>query len=82
MIINLLPVWLHFLTPRLPLKWWNSGWNKSCYMNLDEAIKEMEGKICLLDNKKFIYYAGAMGIYYLAFLGFLTHIVIRSGGFH
>jgi hypothetical protein len=55
---------------------------KYCFMNLDEAIKEMEGKISLLDNKKFIYYAGATGIYYLAFLGFLTHVIIRSGGFH
>jgi len=55
---------------------------KSRSMNLDEAIKEMEGKISLLDNKKFIYCAGAIGMYYIAFLGFLTHILFRSGGFH
>ncbi|MBN8852861.1 MAG: hypothetical protein J0H07_13465 [Sphingobacteriales bacterium] len=51
-------------------------------MSLDETIKEMEGKISLLDNKQFIYYAGAIGIYYIAYLSFLTHIIIRSGGFH
>jgi len=51
-------------------------------MNLNETIMEMDGKISLLDNKKFIYYAGAIGLYYIAYLGFLTHIVIRSGGFH
>jgi hypothetical protein len=51
-------------------------------MNLDETIREMEGKISLLDNKKFMYCAGAIGIYYIAFLGFLTHILIRNGVFH
>jgi len=51
-------------------------------MNLDETIREMDGKISLLDNRKFIYCAGAVGLYYLAYIGFLTHIVIRTGGFH
>jgi hypothetical protein len=50
-------------------------------MNLDQTIKEMEGKIYLLDNKKFIYCACAIGIYYIAFLGLLTHIVVHNGGF-
>jgi hypothetical protein len=63
--------------------WTKNGPNpKTSVMNLDETIKEMEGKINLLDNKKFIFCAGAIGIYYLAFLGLLTHIVIRNGGFH
>jgi len=55
---------------------------KSHVMNLDETIREMEGKISLLDNKRFMYCAGAIGIYYIAFLGFLTHILIRNGVFH
>jgi len=51
-------------------------------MDLNETILEMEGKISLLDNKKFIYCAGAIGIYYIAYISFLTHIIMRSGGFH
>jgi len=64
------------------IDWWNKNGPKSYFMSLDETIKEMEGKISLLDNKQFIYYAGAIGIYYIAYLSFLTHIIIRSGGFH
>ncbi len=45
-------------------------------MNLDQSIREMEGKISLLDNKKFIYFAGILGVYYAAYLGFLTYIII------
>ena len=51
-------------------------------MDLNTTIAEMEGKISLLDNRKFIYCAGAIGLYYIVYLGFLTHIIIRSGGFH
>jgi hypothetical protein len=51
-------------------------------MELEQCIQEMEGKISLLDNKKFVFCAGAIGIYYIAFLGFLTHVIIQSGGFH
>ena len=50
-------------------------------MNLDQTIQEMEGKISLLDNKKFIYFAGVIGIYYVVYLGFLTHLILQSGGF-
>ena len=51
-------------------------------MELEQCILEMEGKISLLDNKKFIYCAGVIGAYYIAYLGFLTHIILQSGGFH
>jgi len=51
-------------------------------MELDNCIKEMEGKISLLDNKKFIYCVSIVGAYYVAFLGFLTHVILQSGGFH
>ena len=51
-------------------------------MSLDQEIQQMEGQISLLDNKKFICLAGVIGAYYVAYLGFLTHIVIQSGGFH
>jgi hypothetical protein len=51
-------------------------------MNIDQDIQEMEGKILLLDNKKFVYCVSFIGLYYVAFLVFLTHTVLQSGGFH
>jgi hypothetical protein len=54
---------------------------KTNFMQIDQDIKEMEGKILLLDNKKFVYCVGFIGIYYIAYLSFLTHILIHSGGF-
>lgn len=51
-------------------------------MELEQCIREMEGKISLLDNRKFIYCVSAIGVYYIAYLGFLTRIILQSGGFH
>ncbi|HMI61564.1 MAG TPA: hypothetical protein VK518_11655 [Puia sp.] len=51
-------------------------------MNIDQDIQEMEGKILLLDNKKFVYCVGFIGLYYITFIGFLTHVLLESGGFH
>lgn len=47
-------------------------------MPIAEAIREMEGKIYLLDNKKFLYSAGIVGIYYLSFLGFLAYTLLTT----
>jgi len=47
-------------------------------MPIDENIKEMEGKILLTDNKKFIYFAGFLGVYAVAYLGFLATIIIHG----
>jgi len=44
-------------------------------MKIDQCVKEMEGKISLLDNKKFIYCAGLVGIYSIAYLGFLAFVI-------
>lgn len=51
-------------------------------MKLDQNIKEMEGKILLSDNKKFLYCISFIGLYYIVFLGFLIHVILQSGGFH
>jgi len=51
-------------------------------MPIDQEIKEMEGKILLIDNKKFLYCVGFIGIYYIVYLSLLTRIVLQSGGFH
>jgi len=50
-------------------------------MQIDQYAAEMEGKISLLDNRKFLYAIGFIGAYYVAFLGFLTHVIMQSGGF-
>ncbi|HEY4110348.1 hypothetical protein [Puia sp.] len=50
-------------------------------MPIEESIREMEGKISLLDNRKFIGLAGLIGVYAIAYLSFLTHLIIQSGGF-
>jgi hypothetical protein len=49
---------------------------------MDQVINEMEGKILLLDNKKFIFCVGFIGVYYVSFLCFLGYVVLQSGGFH
>ena len=41
----------------------------------------MNGQILLLENKKFVYWLSFIGLYYIAFIGFLTHLVLQSGGF-
>jgi hypothetical protein len=51
-------------------------------MNFDQDIQEMEGKILLLDNKKFVACVSFIGLYYMAFIGFLTYVILQSGGFH
>ena len=51
-------------------------------MPIEQHILEMEGKISLLDNKKFLYFAGLIGIYYIAYIGFMTYLLVQSGGFH
>jgi len=45
-------------------------------MPITDAIHEMEGKISLLDNKKFLYCAGFVGAYNITFLAFLTHLIL------
>ena len=51
-------------------------------MPIDQYAQEMEGKILLLDNKKFIVCISFIGAYYMVFLGFLTQQLLQSGGFH
>ncbi|HXB91425.1 MAG TPA: hypothetical protein VNU72_04015 [Puia sp.] len=51
-------------------------------MPIEQAIHEMHGKISLLDNRKFISCLSAVAVYYLVWIGFLTHHIIQTGGFH
>ncbi|HVS96721.1 MAG TPA: hypothetical protein VHE54_09550 [Puia sp.] len=51
-------------------------------MPIEQAIHEMQGKISLLDNRKFIHCVSAIGLYYIAWIGFLMHHILRHGGFH
>jgi hypothetical protein len=51
-------------------------------MSIDQEITEMEGKISLIDNKKFLYCISFIGTYYIAYLGLLTHVLLQSGKFH
>jgi hypothetical protein len=51
-------------------------------MPIEQAINEMQGKISLFDNRKFIGILGAIGVYYVAWIGFLTHHILQTGGFH
>ena len=46
-------------------------------MPIDGFVKEMEGRILITDNKRFLYYAGFIGVYYMAFLGFLTYLLLH-----
>lgn len=55
---------------------------KTYFMSLDQEIMEMEGKISLTDNKKFLYCISFIGMYYIAYLGLLTHVILQSGKFH
>ena len=54
---------------------------KSDHMPIEESIREMEGKISLLDNRKFIGLISLISIYSITWLGFLTHLILKSGGF-
>jgi len=51
-------------------------------MPIEQAILEMEGKISLLDNPKFIGCITAIGAYYIVWLGFLVHTLLQTGGVH
>jgi hypothetical protein len=50
-------------------------------MNTEPEIQEMNGNILLLENKKFVYCLSFIGLYYIVFIGFLTHLILQSGGF-
>ena len=50
-------------------------------MPIEESIQEMEGKISLLDNTRFVLSCILTAAYSLAWLGFLTHVIVSSGGF-
>ena len=50
-------------------------------MPIEESILEMEGKISLLENRKFLRLLSLAGIYSIAWLSFLIHQIITSGGF-
>ncbi len=54
---------------------------QNCFMNVDPQLEEMNGKILLLENKKFVYCLSFIGLYYMAFIGFLTHVILQTGGF-
>ncbi|MBS1601848.1 MAG: hypothetical protein JST42_04215 [Bacteroidetes bacterium] len=47
-------------------------------MPIADAIHEMEGKISLLDNKKFLCCAAFICAYNITFLAFLTHVLLRA----
>jgi len=51
-------------------------------MPIEQAITEMQGKISLLDNRKFIRSVSVIGAYYVAWIGFLMHHILQTGGFH
>jgi hypothetical protein len=51
-------------------------------MQPDQDMNEMEGKILLLENKKFVFFVGFIALYYIAFLAFLTCKILQSGGLH
>jgi len=55
---------------------------KIAFMPIEQQIREMEGKILLLDNKKFVAVISFIGLYYIAFIVFLTRTLLESGGFH
>jgi hypothetical protein len=48
---------------------------------MDKHIEEMEGKILLLENKKFVVCLGVIAVYYVSFLCVLARVIILTGGF-
>jgi hypothetical protein len=50
-------------------------------MPIEESIREMEGKISLLDNRKFIGLISVIAAYSISWLSFLTYLIHQSGGF-
>jgi len=51
-------------------------------MEMEKCITEMEGKILLLENKKFIFSVAFIGVYYVSYLCLLAHVIVQNGGFH
>ena len=51
-------------------------------MQIDQEIQEMEGKILLIDNKKFLYWIGIIGIYYIVYLSWFTYFLWQTRGWH
>ena len=47
-------------------------------MPIAEAVLEMEGKISLLDNKRFIFSLSLIGAYYIIYLGYLAHVILST----
>jgi len=51
-------------------------------MEMEKYMNEMDGKILLLENKKFNFSICFIGVYYISYLCFLAHVISQSGGFH
>jgi hypothetical protein len=51
-------------------------------MKIDQAIQEMDGKISLTDNKKFMYCICFIGLYYVTYISWLTLIIFQVKRFH
>jgi len=66
----------YYVYPCIPLT------PKNTFMPIEEQVQQMEGKILLLDNKKFVACISFIGLYYIAFIVFLTRMLLESGGFH
>ncbi len=49
---------------------------KTNFMQYDQYIQEMEGKILLTENKKFLYCVSFIGLYYVTYLCLLIHIIL------
>ena len=47
-------------------------------MPIKEAIREMEGKVSILDNKTFVGWITVAAAYYLVWLGFLAYTILCS----
>jgi hypothetical protein len=47
-------------------------------MPIKEAIREMEGKVSILDNKKFISWMTIAAAYYVAWLGYLGYTILYA----
>ena len=45
-------------------------------MPIEQVIQEMEGKISLLDNRKFVRCLSIIGIYYIVWIGFLAYTLL------
>jgi hypothetical protein len=50
-------------------------------MEINQYAEEMEGKVLLLDNKKFLFCISFIGAYYMAYLGFLAYVILQTAKF-